>query len=166
MIVQTIVYRKKNGNFEVLLLKRTEERGGFWNAVNGTLECDESIAECRTRELSEEAGIKDVLQGSDEINRFSFQYHGSPFVVVVSAAEVAADQSVVINEEHTEYKWVGFDEALQMMKFDDDWQFFESERTEKLRHRNSDMLFCNQFQHWDIFHSRDCRSARGTFCVP
>lgn len=120
VIAQTIVYRKKGGNFEVLLLKRTEERGGFWNAVNGTLEFDESIAECRARELSEEAGIKDVLRWSDEINRFSFQYHESPFVVVVYAAEVPADQSVVLNEEHIEYRWVGFDEALQMMKFDDD----------------------------------------------
>ena len=120
VIAQTVVYRKKGGNFEVLLLKRTEERGGFWNAVNGTLEFDESIAECRARELSEEAGIKNVLQWSDELNRFSFQYHGSPFVVVVYAAEVATDQPVVINEEHTEYTWAPFDEALQMMKFDDD----------------------------------------------
>lgn len=120
VIAQTIVYRKKGGNFEVLLLKRTEERGGFWNVVNGTLEFDESIVECRARELSEEAGIKDVLRWSDEINRFSFQYHESPFVVVVYAAEVATDQSVIINEEHTEYTWVSFDKALQMMKFDDD----------------------------------------------
>ncbi|MGB2791156.1 MAG: NUDIX domain-containing protein [Candidatus Moraniibacteriota bacterium] len=120
VIAQTIVYRKDGGNFEVLLLKRTEARGSFWNVVNGTLECDESIVECRARELSEEAGIKDVLRWSDEINRFSFQYHESPFVVVVYAAEVPADQSVVLNEEHTEYRWVGFDEALQMMKFDDD----------------------------------------------
>ncbi len=120
VIAQTIVYRKKGESFEVLLLKRTKERGDFWNAVNGTLEFDESIAECRARELSEEAGIKDVLRWSDEINRFSFQYHESPFVVVVYAAEVPADQSVVINEEHTEYAWVNFDNALQMMKFDDD----------------------------------------------
>lgn len=119
-IVQSIVYRKRGGDFEVLLLKRTEERGGFWNAVNGTLERDESVAECRTRELSEEAGIRNVLRWSDEINRFSFQYHESPFVVVVYAAEVATDQLVVINEEHTEYRWASFDEALQMMKFDDD----------------------------------------------
>ncbi len=120
VIVQSIVYRKRGGDFEVLLLKRTEERGGFWNAVNGTLERDESVAECRTRELSEETGIRDVLQWSDELNRFSFQHQGSPFVVVVYAAEVATDQLVVINEEHTEYRLVSFDEALQMMKFDDD----------------------------------------------
>ncbi|MGB2791195.1 MAG: hypothetical protein WBC29_01440, partial [Candidatus Moraniibacteriota bacterium] len=65
-------------------------------------------------------GIRNVLRWSDEINRFSFQYHESPFVVVVYAAEVATDQLVVINEEHTEYRWASFDEALQMMKFDDD----------------------------------------------
>jgi lipoyl(octanoyl) transferase len=57
-IVQNIVYRKKGSIFEVLLLKRTEERGGFWNVVNGTLENGESIDGCRRRELSEEDGIK------------------------------------------------------------------------------------------------------------
>lgn len=37
VIIQSIVYRKKGQEFEVLLLKRTTERGGFWNVVNGTL---------------------------------------------------------------------------------------------------------------------------------
>ena len=120
LIVQSIVYRKNDQNFEVLLLKRNEERGGFWNVVNGTLEINESILECRKRELFEEAGIKEVLSWSDEINRFSFKYNNYNIVVLAYAAMVEIDQIVIINEEHTEYKWVDFDEAIEMMKFDDD----------------------------------------------
>lgn len=119
-IVQSIVYRKKGNIFEVLLLKRTEERGGFWNVVNGTLEESESIDDCRKRELFEEAGIKNILSWSDEINRFNFDYKGKTMTVVAFAAQVAEDQDVVINSEHTEYKWVSFDEAIEMMKFNDD----------------------------------------------
>lgn len=119
-IVQNIVYRKKEDVFEVLLLKRTEERGGFGNVVNGTLEEGESIDDCRKRELFEEAGIKNILSWSDEINRFNFEYRGKIMTVVVFTAQVDEDQDVVINSEHTEYKWVSFDEAIEMMKFEDD----------------------------------------------
>ena len=121
LIIQTIVYRKSSNDvFEVLLLKRTEERGGFWNAVNGTLEIGESAIECRSRELFEEAGIQEVISWSDEIHRFSFTFHDSVFVVVVFAAEVNRDKQITINEEHTEYIWVNFDEAITMLNFDDD----------------------------------------------
>lgn len=61
VIIQSIVYRKKGQEFEVLLLKRTAERGGFWNVVNGTLELKDSVINCRKRELFEETGIQDVI---------------------------------------------------------------------------------------------------------
>ena len=117
LIVQSIVYRKNDQNFEVLLLKRNEERGGFWNVVNGTLEINESILECRKRELFEEAGIKEVLSWSDEINRFSFKYNNYNIVVLAYAAMVEIDQIVIINEEHTEYKWVNYKEAKEILSF-------------------------------------------------
>ncbi|MGB7958200.1 MAG: NUDIX domain-containing protein [Minisyncoccia bacterium] len=120
VIIQSIVYRRKEQKIEVLLLKRNATRGGFWNVVNGTLELEESAIDCRTRELFEEAGIRDVMRWSDEIHRFSFSYHDDIFVVVVFAASVNEDQAVAINEEHTEYRWIGIDEASQLLKFDDD----------------------------------------------
>lgn len=120
IIIQNIVYRKKNRDFEVLILKRAEDRGGFWNVINGTLEFGESVPECRDRELLEEAGVKSVLNWTDELHRFSFEYNNHTIVVLVYGAEIEASQSVVINEEHTEYKWVSFDEAIRTMKFDDD----------------------------------------------
>lgn len=121
LIVQNIVYKKNIDNsFSVLLLKRTEDRGGFWNVVNGTLEINESILNCRSRELQEEAGITNVLSWSNELNRFSFTYKDYVIVVLVYSAEVSSEQNIIINEEHTEYRWVSFDEAINMMKFDDD----------------------------------------------
>lgn len=119
-IIQTIVYRKKNNNLEVLLLKRSPERGGFWNAVNGTMEDRETIEECRKRELFEEAGIEKVLKISEEIYRFSFSCGEKDITVIVFAAEVSGDQEIVINNEHVEYKWVGFEDALRILKYEDD----------------------------------------------
>ena len=132
VIIQSIVYRKKGQEWEILLLKRTAERGGFWNVVNGTLELQESAIDCRTRELFEETGIRDAISWSGEIHRFSFPYHDTVFVVVVFAVKVPKNQGVVINDEHTECKWVGFDEAMGLLKFDDDKTALQNFR-EKLR---------------------------------
>lgn len=120
IVIQTIVYRRAGGAVEVLILKRNEQRGGFWNVVNGTLEINESVIACRSRELMEEVGISEVLYWGDEIHRFHFPYKDYEIVVLVYSAEVRPDQSVVINEEHTEYKWVPVAEAIATAKFDDD----------------------------------------------
>ena len=120
IVIQSIVYRKRKHNFEFLLLKRSADRGNFWNVVNGTLELEESIKMCRDRELFEETGIKNVLNWSDEINRISFEYKGENIMVIVYSAEVTANQRVIINDEHTEYCWVCFEDALNTLKFDDD----------------------------------------------
>jgi 8-oxo-dGTP pyrophosphatase MutT (NUDIX family) len=120
IIIQSIVYRERKQDFEFLLLKRSADRGNFWNVVNGTLEFEESIKMCRDRELFEEAGIENVLSWSDEINRFNFAYKGESIMVIAYSAEVAANQRVIINDEHAEYRWVCFEDALNMLKFDDD----------------------------------------------
>ena len=125
IIIQNIVYRKSEEGYEVLMLKRNQEKGGFWNAVNGTFEYGESIEESRKRELFEETGIGCELKWSDELNRFSFQHGDYVVVVLCYAVEVPAGQAVVINGEHTEFKWVGFDEAIGMMRFDEDKQGLE-----------------------------------------
>jgi dihydroneopterin triphosphate diphosphatase len=46
-------------------------------------------------------------------------------VVIVFAAEVDPSQEVVINEEHSEYRWLSFPEAMNLMKFDEDRQSLE-----------------------------------------
>lgn len=120
IIIQSIVYRVSPGGAEILLLKRTEERGGFWSFVNGTLEVDESAVSCRQRELFEETGITSIKKWSDELHRFSFKYKEHIFVTVVFATEVPLDTRVTINDEHTDYKWASFDEGKNLLKFDDD----------------------------------------------
>ena len=57
--VQGIVYRqRRGGDVEILLLKRSEEDGGFWQMLTGTMEMNESVEECLVRELWEETGVR------------------------------------------------------------------------------------------------------------
>ena len=120
LIVQSIVYRNNEGNVEFLVLKRSKEKGEFWSIINGTLEINESIIECRNRELNEETGITKTLKWTDEINRFSFTYNDYTVVVLAFAVEIDKDKKVIINDEHTDYKWLNFKDTLKILKYDDE----------------------------------------------
>ena len=120
LIVQSIVYRNNEGNVEFLVLKRSKEKGEFWSIINGTLEINETIIECRNRELNEETGITKTLKWTDEINRFSFTYNDYTVVVLAFAVEIDKDKKVIINDEHTDYKWLNFKDTLKILKYDDE----------------------------------------------
>lgn len=120
IIVQSVVYKITKEGLMFLVLKRNQKRGGFWSIVNGTLEVDETVLQCRIRELGEETGIKRVLAWSEEINRFSFKYNDCTMVVIAYAAKVTPAQRVLINNEHDEYRWMNLGEAVNILKFNDD----------------------------------------------
>ena len=125
IIIQTIIYKIRDAEPEFLLLKRSEDRGDFWNTVNGTMEMDENVSQCREREIAEETGIKKLSNWSQELYRFNFNYKGDTMTVIVFSAQVDPSQEVVINDEHTEYGWFKFDKAIETLKFDDDKKALE-----------------------------------------
>ncbi|MFA7133082.1 MAG: NUDIX domain-containing protein [Bacteroidales bacterium] len=120
IIIQTIIFRIKEGKPQFLLLKRNESRGGFWNTVNGTMEINENVIQCRKREVAEETGIRYLSTWSDELYRFSFNYKGDPMIVIIFSAQARINQKIKINEEHTKYGWFDFNRAVEILKFDDD----------------------------------------------
>lgn len=119
-IVQTVVYRLTRQGAQVLVLKRSEERGGFWSLVNGTTEPGETPVQCRARELFEETGISQVIGWTGQLHSFSFVRNDETYNVLVFGAEVDKNASVVINEEHSEFLWLAIDEAVDRVKFQDD----------------------------------------------
>ena len=54
--IQVLIYpvRKSNEKWEYLMLKRVDNRGGFWQGVTGAPENDETLSETAKRELYEE----------------------------------------------------------------------------------------------------------------
>ena len=72
--VNGVVVRKKEGlNWEVLVLKRCKEDGGFWQTVTGTLHEGEYLEECLIRELEEEANIP--KSGVKKIHDGLYKFH-------------------------------------------------------------------------------------------
>jgi len=120
-ISQGIVYRINNGLIEFLIIKRIPEDGGFWQAITGGIDGDESDVDALRRELSEEIGIDDILNISNCLEYYEWgnpedERHGRDHIFAV---EVSCDAQVVVNKnEHSNYKWLPLEKALSLLKHD------------------------------------------------
>jgi dihydroneopterin triphosphate diphosphatase len=132
--VLVYVYRRADRGLELLLLKRGERWGGFWQGVTGAPEWDESDEEGAIREVLEETGL-DV---SDTLRAVGTQYEmqASEFddpetwlrlygpgvervpEEVYSAEAPSSWTPVLAPLEHDEYRWCSPDEALGLLRYE------------------------------------------------
>ncbi|MCK4474836.1 NUDIX domain-containing protein [Candidatus Bathyarchaeota archaeon] len=65
-----MLFRKINGRTRYLLLKRTPDRGGFWQPVTGGLETGETRVKAVEREVRQETGIKNFVGMIEDVHYF------------------------------------------------------------------------------------------------
>lgn len=128
--LQVLVYpvRFRNNDLEFLLLKRVEKRGGFWQGVTGAPEDDEDLYEGARRELLEETGYFPHLLIQIEYTYFIdvSDVKGNVYAPGVEsipeytfAARVDAnDDPILDSEEHADWRWCTFDEAMNLLHYD------------------------------------------------
>ncbi|MEW6030596.1 MAG: NUDIX hydrolase [Chloroflexota bacterium] len=120
-------YRKTgNGEFEYVLMKRADE--GYWQAIAGGGEDEETPLEAARRETYEETGIRPIsdfvqLDSIESIPVTEFRdsriWGENVYVIPQYCFGVAAqDEQIVISREHTEHKWFTYEEAHASIKFD------------------------------------------------
>ena len=97
----------------VLLLRRAEGRGGFWQPVTGHLEPHESPVVAAARELFEETALTAAPRSLDYVHSFA-RGDARPPQVTTEHAFVAdvAGTAVRLSPEHVEFKWLSVDEAV------------------------------------------------------
>ena len=125
--IEAIIYTIKDGSIEYLLIKRTPEDGGFWQPVTGTVHDGERLVDCLTREIQEETGITKIDNVSDCLYRFDWQRKsGERLLEFVYAVKVPADSKIILApDEHEDYKWCSFNEALDTLCTDNNKKSFE-----------------------------------------
>ncbi len=126
--VNALTWRRGSAGPEILMMLRTPQTGRWWQSVTGMLEAGEEPETAAHRELSEETALTAIGFRNLDL-RHSFWV--DPTVVhfpdpeprfnteTCFALEVDPRQPVVLHpEEHTEYRWCGFEEAHALMKWE------------------------------------------------
>ena len=126
--------RSGDRTVEFLLLRRTEQHGGFWQGVSGAPEWSESDAEGAIREVLEETGF--LVAGSLEPIDVRYELHreGDPdegqwerlygpdvdaITEEVYVAEVpGATEPMLAPYEHNAFRWCSFDDALRLLAWE------------------------------------------------
>jgi len=101
-----------------LLLHHT---AGHWDFPKGTMEAGETKKETATRELYEETGLKaDLDTNFEAVSNYSFAHreHGVIPKTVYYFVGQADTQDVLLSDEHTDYVWLPYDEALEKITHD------------------------------------------------
>lgn len=116
--VSVVVLRKAASGYELLLVRRNHTLVGEWCQIAGKIEAGEKAWEAALREVREETGLScNQLYSADICEQFYEADRDSISILPVFVGFVDADAQVVINEEHSEFRWVSFEAALTMVTF-------------------------------------------------
>ena len=112
-----VLFRKVSSEKKFLLLNYPL---GHWDFVKGKIESGETLIQTVIRETREETGIDDLdfLEGFELDIKYNFQFEGELIrkKVIFFLAETKTEK-ITISDEHLDYVWVSFDEALEKITF-------------------------------------------------
>lgn len=114
---RTVAVAVRRGE-QVLLLKRSEARGGFWQLVTGSVEAGEGPLAAAGRELVEETGISGPARPLDYVHSFALGTTSPPVLLEEHGfVAQASAEHVRLSAEHETFEWVGRAEALARLPF-------------------------------------------------
>lgn len=121
--VGAVVINSKN---KILLI--LQRKADYWEFPKGHMEGQEDELVTMDREVKEETGIKnyELIKGFRHEIHYSFEQDGNITYKKVIFYLIRTDDSIEISIEHKEYKWVDFDEALNMVAYEEQKEVLRS----------------------------------------
>jgi len=115
---------KEDGKYYYALFKRKDI--GVWQAIAGGGEDNETPVEAMKREIYEEASIDKnslYIRLSSIATIPAINIRGTIWNDIIAIPEITfgveiASRELNIGDEHTEYSWFSFDEAMDKLKYD------------------------------------------------
>jgi len=118
------VFRKKDAGIEYLLLYTSQSKadryfnsGRFWQIPSHAIRAGESVVSAVVRRLGE----LDLVASSIWAAEHAYVIYNRRFecmqLISVYAAEVDADSVRLDPDEHSEYRWCAFDQALALVHY-------------------------------------------------
>jgi dATP pyrophosphohydrolase len=119
-------YPAGKNEFQYALLKRSDH--GYWHAVAGGGEDDETPMDAAKRETNEETGISmdsDFLRLDTvmpvPVTEYSVSYLWGENVYVIpqyTFGVLVQNKRLLLSSEHTDYKWLDYEKAHKLVKYD------------------------------------------------
>jgi dATP pyrophosphohydrolase len=124
--VQVVIFAETPARRRYLLLRRVPDQGGFWQFVTGSLEAGETHIQAALREVREETGLTPApsdlidlkLTNTFEIApRWLHKYEPGVTHNEEKCFALRAERHAVLLDplEHTDYAWVFYEQALEML---------------------------------------------------
>ncbi len=117
--ISLFILRARADTFEVILMRR---RGSTladeWCQVAGGIEHGETAWQAALREAYEETGLTlNTLYSADICEQFYEADRDAITLTPVFVAYAAPDCRVRLNDEHSEFRWMTFEEAASLLPF-------------------------------------------------
>ena len=116
-VIDAYVYRTTSAGLLFLVLKRAKTKmyEHIWQGVAGKIEDGETSWEAAIRELKEETGLAPLkIFVADHVSKF-YETNGDRINLVPVFGIEVDSKSVIISQEHCDYKWVELNEALDLL---------------------------------------------------
>lgn len=117
-LIEAHIVRKRNIEYEFLLLKRAKNQKypNIWQMVTGKIKKSEKAFTTAIREIKEETNIHiNNLFVVPNVNSFYNSDDDSMNLIPVFVTIVDSKENVTISDEHQDYKWVGKEEANKLL---------------------------------------------------
>ncbi len=117
-IIEAHLFRIRHGRIEFLLLKRAanEVYPLLWQPVTGRMNEGETAYEAALREIAEETMlIPEEFWVVPTVNSFYNPQKDTVSLIPVFAGRVGQDREITISEEHEEFGWFTYEEAIPLL---------------------------------------------------
>lgn len=123
-VVSGVALSNIGGQTKMALMKRSKE--GFWCHVAGKIEDGETGWQAIIREFFEETQIVvRELYSAEYLEQFYVASDNRIDVVPAFVVFCPPEQKIMLNAEHTEYRWCTLDEAMGLVPYPNQKKLYE-----------------------------------------
>jgi len=141
-MVSVVILDSLDENARILLLRRAEQHlQGVWSYVAGHVKQAETAPQTACRELAEETGLTpQALYATHFCEQFYAAVYDCIMVVPAFVARVDGCAEVRLNAEHSAYRWLPVDQAMQTVPFGGQRDLFAHVQREFIQREPSQYL--------------------------